>query len=1717
MTKIHHNATISAAVKSLVQGLRLKLLDTSSRNNLVSFKHSDRARTHIRIVNELIDNLFHQFLDNKSITFRALPRIKEEPIDEQTNSFLSALEVAKITNIDYITAIKNLDEDGSSLHIRKAERILRDEVRHNLNLPVYPIKELPSLIEHAKANKINPNYDLQQSKTVKIKEKSRKEIQTLLLPEAMERKLSVIWEKYKSSLQETGVNTLHCVFGFLEWYENATIERPILAPLLFLPLEIERKLQQGQYRYLVSTTGEEMSVNLTLSERLYQNFCIRLPNIEEEDTPESYFKKTTEEFCVQKPDWRIRQFVTIGHFIFTRLVMYHDLDDKYWPEGKEISNHKVVQDLLAGTESDGPVFAQEYNIDTEWAAKQVPTLVTDADSSQHSAIIDAMNGRNLVIEGPPGTGKSQTITNIIAAALSKGKRVLFIAEKMAALEVTKNRLDKVGLGDFCLELHSTKAKKRDILTTLKQRLELTDKIPQPNQLLAELTEVESLKIQLSTYIDLLNSPYGKSGKTLHEILWGYRRLQSVDLPEADEIDQLKIANPGEITPSTIRKHIAALETLAQVGMRLQCETKQHPWYWVKRVRLSPFEQETIIRLIKSCLADAESLLIFRDTIKKTLKISLPLDFLSLEQSLLFLQSAKLGSPSLIAVRPLLIDTKIRNDVQNWLQESKRADAALKAITQLGAIKVLQNVDLENLIQQFTDIITKFKHPEEQLYSLQKQADQLLSEATDLNTSLDYIHIVVDALFKQKPTLASCRAILTAIDIAMSIDCKAMRILTADILLPDNYKFIQIAAERCPNLKTQKASIETKFIEIVEIDVGIIRKYAMALRNAKVFSFLNTAVRNGKRFYYQIAKLPTKNTKLMAQELFELAEYMEATTQFIANEKVRMIFGHHYWGLETDFESAYSAAKWGEYVRVKLLPSHNEHIVVRNLLLEGNYDLIETLQALGNTPEFIKAKKIFNRDTLPDGNVAETINSFLMMSNNIRQVYTQISKLGIPQTTTCEVFSKVKFFAQEIVSALKRRSAALSSLPEQYRQSIDSASSDLVGELLNTTEPFLDKKLPTQVKDLLFDTDSYAQINCHYTYIEKSLYLIKEINDTLGSLMQYTQADVFSLFGCEKEVSIIKSVFTKLLLFEEQLSMWLDWLSACQHVDSMGVGDFCTLYERNIGTRDPKICYERVFYRSLAEEAFTVYPQLSEFSGLDLQQAGQRFRDIDRRILFLHGQALAAQLCGDQINNGIRQGRRSEYTDKALILSELAKQRKHIPIRTLLSRAGVAIQQMQPCFMMSPISVAQFLEPEKLTFDILIIDEASQMRPEDALCAIARCAQIIVVGDPKQLPPSSFFDRLENSMDEEEKEDSVQSESILDLALSVFRPARRLRWHYRSRHGGLVAFSNKEFYNNELIVFPSPYEKHPDLGVKLIPVQGIYRGKVNIPEVMAIAEHAQDFMHRFLNLSLGIVTMNQAQRDLLSDEMDRVMACDPKCEAYRAKWEGTLEPFFIKNLENVQGDERGVIFISGVYGPKELGQAPLQNFGPINQAQGHRRLNVLFTRAKYQVRFFSSLRPEDIRVSASSSWGVRALRAYLCYALTGRLEEAPQMGREPDSDFEIWVKEQLLLAGYQVDHQVGVSGFYLDLAVRHPDYPGIYLMGIECDGATYHSSRSARDRDRLRQEVLETLGWKIYRVWSTDWFRQPKNELQRMIRAIEMHRHNFKLLDFTQSNVSDRVE
>nr|MDP9473679.1 DUF3320 domain-containing protein [Chloroflexota bacterium] len=540
---------------------------------------------------------------------------------------------------------------------------------------------------------------------------------------------------------------------------------------------------------------------------------------------------------------------------------------------------------------------------------------------------------------------------------------------------------------------------------------------------------------------------------------------------------------------------------------------------------------------------------------------------------------------------------------------------------------------------------------------------------------------------------------------------------------------------------------------------------------------------------------------------------------------------------------------------------------------------------------------------------------------------------------------------------------------------------------------------------------------------------------------------------------------------------------------------------------PPDCWTETFRRLILTHWLdAVYREddaLRAFRGDEHEATIAQFREFDRRYISTLTRRIRRVLAG-------RQGRVSAAHggEPGLLRHEAGKRKRHIPLRRLFERIPNLLPTLKPCLMMSPLSVAQFLPADRYRFDIVVFDEASQVRPHDAIGAIMRGKQLIVAGDSKQLPPTAFFDRTADDGTIDDEQDLRALESILDGLGTKGMPSAGLPWHYRSRHEDLIAYSNHHFYDRRLVTFPSPTaERSPARGVRLnyVPdaryedVRDKVLGtpvRVNRVEAQCVARLVMHHARTRPDESLGVVALGTNQREEVEEAIKQARMLDQSLDDFFRP--DKPDPFFVKALEQVQGDERDVIMISIGYGKNAQGMLS-HNFGPINQDGGERRLNVLVTRARLQVIVVSSIRSADIDLARTNKLGPRLLKNYLDFAERGQIAlEAETTGGdgEYESPFEEEVGEAIKRAGYIVHRQVGSSRFRIDLAIVDPRQPGRYLLGIECDGRTYHGSKTARDRDRLRQEILEGLGWKIHRVWSTDWIRRPERELDRVIARVE---------------------
>jgi len=568
----------------------------------------------------------------------------------------------------------------------------------------------------------------------------------------------------------------------------------------------------------------------------------------------------------------------------------------------------------------------------------------------------------------------------------------------------------------------------------------------------------------------------------------------------------------------------------------------------------------------------------------------------------------------------------------------------------------------------------------------------------------------------------------------------------------------------------------------------------------------------------------------------------------------------------------------------------------------------------------------------------------------------------------------------------------------------------------------------------------------------------------------------------------------------------EWILLFRILDkcrSLGLTDFISALDK-MSASEARATFERRFYVLWASAAMQSSAHLSSFSSLHREELVKKFRTLDERIRQLSAAQVRAVASAQARRVRTAQSNFGANTEVSILRRELQKRKRIKPLRKLFAEIPHALQALKPCMLMSPISVSTYLKPGVLKFDLVVFDEASQLPTAESIPSILRASQVIVAGDRNQLPPTSFFQAAFGIEDEDTEDSEALAleplESLLDECVAIVPLFQEsfLKWHYRSRDERLIKFSNHYFYENRLITFPSVATGADSRGLQLAYVpDGVWdrgRSRTNRQEARQVAKLIIEHFTRHAGRSLGVVAMNAQQREAIEDALNEELQTRPELAPLVDATKP--EPFFVKALENVQGDERDVMIISVGYGKDSTGHLTL-NFGPINMEGGWRRLNVLVTRAKWQTILVTSLRSHELHGINPNNRGAVALRNFIIYAEQNcRLPQPPAAPTDAETnDFEDAVCAALRERGLSVDQQVGASKFRIDLAIRDRTDPARYVLGIECDGVTYHASRTARDRDLLRQQVLRDMGWRIHRVWSTEWFYDQDLAIEKILRSL----------------------
>ena len=1362
----------------------------------------------------------------------------EDPVAARLESDRKALLDLSLRNplLNYRPRARGLEMVGES-----AEQVVRCLVRDGRRMTFLPAPAPPP----EPTSDPEPGAAPPAPPVPAPSEQADHKLQTVFEADALRTRLLAIHRAARTSIEEQGVNTLFLALGMLRWIEPGRDGGPLRAPMVLVPVELERSNARERFRLLHS--GADLETNLSLGAKLRADFKLDLPELAESTEQDvGRYLDTVAAAVAGQEGWALdRNTIALGFFSFGKFLMYRDLDPEVWPERARAENHPVVSALLrdgfppAATAADAPGEDDEAAALDQTAPPERAGHVLDADATQSLALLDVSRGKNLVIQGPPGTGKSQTITNLIASAIARGQTVLFVAEKLAALDVVKRRLDASGLGDACLELHSHKTSKRAVLDELQRTLRLGR--PRLGAADDETALLVAARDRLNALASAAHRPVGASGISPFDAVGVVLKVGA----SADEVDGA-IELPAWSSWSPLeRKTRLALVAEVQASVASLGVPTAHPFWGTRKTTWMPDDSARL-----------------RDRLNPANQAT-----------------ARLAAAS--AALAAFLRVPAPSDRAGCLGLLLAARRVAKAGHYLAA-----GVDVTS-----PDWLTRRAEIHELLLAVQ---------ALDA-THQEYDGRVLPEAWAED--LAETRGVLN---------------------LEGRHWYRR--------LKPSFHAAERRIDRLYRDDPPATVAERIALADAVMSA-------------HRLRSIVRKHEPLAAR-----------------------LFGGRWQGERSSWEGLTLLAKWGAKLH---------HDLRERQLPNGLLAFLDARPSLAPLPGLVN----------------------------------------------------------ELKAALGRHHEAVSGL-----------SALLEFAPMNGARPLRERP------------------------------------------------------------------------FEDQRALWKTWTEQAGHLPGLsaylrlaercrteGLASVAAVAERWEGAAKGLVAaVERAGASSVLREAFHDRPALAGFDSSGHERSIQAFADLDRQAL-RHNRARAALAHWERLP---RSGGGGQI---GILLREFEKKSRHLPVRQLLARAGNAARAIKPVFLMSPLSVASYLTPGVLEFDLVVFDEASQVRPVDALGAILRARQAVVVGDSRQLPPTSFFDRLTSGDDFDPDEDLGESvsdvESILGLFVASGAPERMLRWHYRSRHESLIAVSNRAFYDGRLVVFPSPDAARTETGLVLrhIPDAVYDRGqsRTNPIEAEAVATAVMDHARAQLALpeearrTLGVAAFSLAQTSAILDALEDLRLDDPSCEPFFTP-DGP-EPFFVKNLENVQGDERDVIYISIGYGRTASGDVPM-NFGPLNGEGGERRLNVLITRARRRCEVFTNLRARDLDLDRTRSRGVRALKSFLDCAETGRLNgEAPRLAPSTASAFDSALRDALTSAGLSARLSVGSDGVAPEVTVADPDCSGRDLLGVLSDGPAASRGRPARDRDRLRPQVLEALGWRLHRAWSVDWARDPDHARKRLLDAVAFAR------------------
>jgi hypothetical protein len=1625
---------------------------------------------------------------------------------------------------------------------------------------------------------------------------------------ALIRALGNIRTLARASRTELGLNSLYLGFGLLKWTElgSTTVNS---APLLMVPADIEVK--DGRDRFVLTFFDDDIVLNPTLAAFLSDSrlgYNLELPEYQEDQNiPLSDYLHEIETRVAPR-QWQVESKVILRLFSFQTIRMGKDMD-----QARAIDLYPTTIRLLAheaGAAPSTPLPALPQDPDQQLRPDEF-FQVLEADASQIEALAAARSGAALVLHGPPGTGKSQTIVNLIAQAIADRKTVLFVSQKKAALDVVYRRLTQLGLDKFCLQAHSDKANKRAILNELQLVYHNARKTIAPLQP-QDYQTLYSQRNRLNTVARELNTPLGELGWTLQHVQG--HLIQAKDVPN--------VRSPIGLPPNQTALEVGAAQWLAiqdaarawiDACQALGCAPDTHPWRHLAHTT-PPIPPGQFQLELQALLQTLDQIARFAADIPP--RLGLPAGdrlphfawFLRVAQ---ILQDAPVLMREWFSIFPLPGgEGKVRGSSpapDESLGEEKNphptlsqkarekqdphpalSQGARESFTEAQHLTTTILSGRQKLRQQLVAPgIEKLDHAAI-LQGLQQQLTALnhgLSkpyEAAQSNQRHELNRTLVEAKSALEAALRLLEHVTNKFGFGFALSLASMdwlsglgRLCSSDprpqptwfnlVELARLRNWVQNDVVKAAGQYTQaRARVQSQWTDdILGLDVDWLSNYLEVKHKSQVERLFSGEFRtwsNGMaRFWRASKKVGYEDFVFLLQDLKQIRTSLAWLKA--SEPALQKSLGPRYQGPYSNFDAILKAIAQTEAIvqhyRGQIIPPAFQKSLCEGTFKSSEWDqfstqfgqsatrlrlAVQNLIPVSNWPEFVK--KAGQGDNLAVRPALAWVNELSATFDQVNLRYDSLLPHFQAAPPGFVALVDVLKTAGEIVAAETRFTAQTAALQTTFANYFSGLPTDwaALGQALDVAgrlhQTLLEQTAPPglDLAAALAQATSPAHPNAlARQFFQSGAALEKNYTRRIGELVAHFATPDVGVDLCvdpggthsvdpgrthrcaptlvDAPFEQVRAWLDELLANIDHLPAWQQFADAMQEATAQGLVDVCgeVLQSQPAAVSQLTEIVHKRFCQMWLSEAGQRLPLAGNLKIVQHKQQVQAFQKLDQKLMHTQREKvlLAWQSNLPAVSNSVPD------SQAGILSREFQKKRAHLPLRRLFAKIPDLFLKLKPCVLMSPLSVAAYLDLEAFQecFDMVIFDEASQVKPAFAIGAILRGKQVIVAGDTKQLPPTDFFrvtgDMEEYLEDESGAEDDAAIAEPLESILGEFigLPGVRqatLLWHYRSRHEALIQFSNAAYYHNDLITFPGPSVDSARAAIRFVETAGVYdRGKTrqNAAEarrvVELIREHCQTYGAK---QSLGVITLSTAQEDAIRDELKHALdqAGDELAQFsdFLNEDAASDEPFFIKSLERVQGDERDTILLSVGYGPDAAGKIT-QNFGPINMDGGERRLNVAITRARRELIVVASLGPGDIRITDKSKPGLSDLKRFLEYCQGSGDVQRAQAPAAPDATpFETAIRAAIQEMGYHVDQNVGLGQYQIGLAVRNPARPDEYAVAIETDGPTYAAVGTARDREWLRPHILSGMGWKrVVRLWSREWLEQPKQAAQALKTAL----------------------